>query len=596
MSEDKVSEEKIMNSVEEQENSPGQGSPQENKPQQQETPAQEGGQTSLPTQQSLPTQNFLPRRRISMTLRRQFSYFGILCLIYAVSSLLFIYHNFDGIGNGIFTGIGAGLILLGAKRLKEHPADGEEFSIEISTEVVFYFVAAIIISFGNCLTDNGTLLVCNHIATILLFSIASIKLFYRDEKWDFAHYSNTLCSFWLEMLSVVPVPFSDFSYYRKKKEKKYSANTKAVLLGVLIGLPILLVVTELLVRADETFANLLGDTFHLEEIVDWFFYALPRNVFGILLLFGFYLLLLYLLFAALCRGELRKEVRQPAQYNATIAVTVFTMIDVVYVLFSGVQFLYLFDVPVRLDYAGYARQGFFELLFVAVINFVLVLFCNQHFPRKIALKITMTITCACTFVMTVSATWRMHMYIQAYHLTFLRVFVLWFLLLLSLFMAGSTISIYREGWNSFRYCLFLLTCLYLVLALSNVDGRIANYNVAKFEQDFLTCQEQASGERILPNLKNYLPDDYSHSKAYASALRDLRENYGETLGKKNCNRIDEYLTRSRHFKIKRGNDGYSVSRSGDDTSAIYDFHRKKTLFQWRHFNFVEYHCYRLCND
>lgn len=576
-----------MNSTE------GQGSPQgQENPKENESKHQE-----MPTEQSLPVQKDLPRRRISLTLRHQFSYFGILCLIYAVSSLLFIYHNFDGIGNGIFTGIGAGLILLGAKRLKEHPVDGEEFSIEISTETILYFVAAIIISFGNCLTDNGTLLVCNHIATILLFSIASIKLFYRDEKWDFAHYSNTLCSFWLEMISVVPVPFSDFSYYRKKKEKKYSANTKAVLLGLLIGLPILLVVTALLASADEIFADLLGNTFHLEEMVDWFLFALPRNMFGILLMFGFYLLLLYLLFAALCRGELRKEVRQPAQYNTTIAVTVFTMIDVVYVLFSGVQFLYLFaGLPAGHDYAEYARQGFFELLFVAVINFVLVLFCNQHFARKTALKITMTITCACTFVMTISAAYRMYMYIQAYHLTFLRVFVLWFLLLLSLFMVGSTISIYREGWNSFRYCLFLLTCLYLVLVLSNVDGRIAKYNVAKFEQKFLTCQEQALGDVILPNLKNYLPDDYSHSKAYASALHDLREKYGETLGKKNSNRIDEYLTRTRHFRIREDNTRYSSNRGSEDTSAIYDFHRKSSLFQWRHFNFVEYNCYRLCHD
>ena len=35
-----------------------------------------------------------------------------------------------------------------------------------------------------------------------------------------------------------------------------------------------------------------------------------------------------------------------------------------------------------MTYAGYARQGFFQLLFVALLNLVMVLLCLKYFRRS----------------------------------------------------------------------------------------------------------------------------------------------------------------------------------------------------------------------
>ncbi|MCI8508958.1 MAG: DUF4173 domain-containing protein [Lachnospiraceae bacterium] len=49
-------------------------------------------------------------------------------------------------------------------------------------------------------------------------------------------------------------------------------------------------------------------------------------------------------------------------------------------------------------------------------------------------------------------------------------------------MAGSIISIYKEHWNSFRYCLFVLICFYTVFTLSDAYGMIAKYNVSALKK------------------------------------------------------------------------------------------------------------------
>lgn len=308
--------------------------------------------------------------------------------------------------------------------------------------------------------------------------------------------------------------------------------------------------------------------------------------------FIIYTLLLYLVISALCRGNLKEEIKEPARFGTPIAVTIFIMIDIVYVIFSGIQLLFLFiGVPiVQYEYAEYAREGFFELLFVALINFFLVLFCNKHFAKNTILKVVMTITCLCTFVMIASSAYRMQMYVQAYHLTFLRLFVLWFLLLLFFFMVGSTVSIYKENWNSFRYCLFVLTCFYTVFALSNADGLIARYNVAQFEKDF--------ADGTADYLGDYLPYVYRYSKAYASALSDLEEKYKSFLTEAERRLINNYLSVDEHFyeydydiSDETFND-YTLQKNAE----IYDESLEKSLFSWKHFNFIEYICYRKCKQ
>lgn len=548
-------------------------------------------------QQTPPVHNEAP---FCPALRSQFPFMWKICLIYGLCYVLLAYQNLNGIGSGIFAGVSAAFLLLLAKRLQEHSAEeSEKFSITITPLSIFYFVAAVLISFGNCITDNGFFLFFNHVGSFLLFSIGCIKLFYSDKQWDFGKYTVILFFFWIQVLAVLPVPFQDYNFFRKQSKKKLSPTTRYIIIGILAGLPILFITTLLLASADRIFSDLIVNLFHFEDVFDLFFKKLPENI--VLLPCGFiiYTLLLYLVLASLCKAGFKTEIKKPAQFGTAIAVTIFVMIDIVYVLFSGIQFLFLFaGLPAQYDYAQYARQGFFELLFVALINFFLVLFCNKHFAKNTALKVTMTVTCFCTFVMIVSSAYRMLMYVDAYHLTFLRVFVLWFLCMLSLFMIGSTISIYKESWNSFRYCLFVLTCFYTVFALSNVDTHIARYNVKQFEQDLLAYTNGTSSD--IPRLYNYLPDNYEASMAYADALAGLYTSYrsqihdsdydGTGENTSNTAMIENYFSINNFFYDYNYWGNYDL----DETISIYDKEQPSNIFLWKHYNFIEADCYEKC--
>ena len=82
------------------------------------------------------------------------------------------------------------------------------------------------------------------------------------------------------------------------------------------------------------------------------------------------------------------------------------------------------QLPAGVTYAEYARRGFFQLLFVCVLNLAAVLFIQSYFKENRVLKALLLAISGCTLIMTASSACRMLLYIRAYQLTFLRVSVL----------------------------------------------------------------------------------------------------------------------------------------------------------------------------
>jgi hypothetical protein len=83
----------------------------------------------------------------------------------------------------------------------------------------------------------------------------------------------------------------------------------------------------------------------------------------------------------------------------------------------------------------------------------------------------------------------MLLYIGAYHLTFLRLFVLLALVILSLILAGVIIAVYRKSFPLFRYCVAVITVCYLAFAFSKPDYYIASY--LEEHNDVLSSEEAA---------------------------------------------------------------------------------------------------------
>ena len=261
------------------------------------------------------------------------------------------------------------------------------------------------------------------------------------------------------------------------KEKKMLVWN--ALLGVLVAIPFLIVVVMLLSSADIFFDQLTKSLFNDVDI---------SESSGILWRTAAVFLESYILLVYLCRHTISEEVKDNRTGEPVTAITATGMLTFVYIIFSGIQILGLFmgklQLPKEYTYAEYAKEGFFQLLAVGILNLVIVLVCLKYVRESKGLKAVLTVMSVCTYIMIASSAMRMFMYVQAYNLTFSRVLGLWALILLAVLFAGVMMQIFRKDFPLFRYGMAAVTVLYLGLSFAHPDYIIASVNVQQEKVDY----------------------------------------------------------------------------------------------------------------
>jgi hypothetical protein len=245
------------------------------------------------------------------------------------------------------------------------------------------------------------------------------------------------------------------------------------LIGLVVTIPIFIIVLLLLTSADIVFKNMA------ESLLSGFRFD---NIILVVLMVLVMFMASYGILVLLCRHYIKEEVKDNRKGEPLIAIPVAGVLSLLYIVFSGVQILYLFmgnmELPAGYTYAEYAREGFFQLLAVGILNLILVLVGLCYFRPNKVLKVILTVMSACTFIMLASSAMRMIIYIQYYYLTFLRILVLWSLAVLFIIFTGVIIYIFKEDFPLFRYSMIVVTVLYLGLSFSHPDYWIAKVNVA----------------------------------------------------------------------------------------------------------------------
>ena len=192
----------------------------------------------------------------------------------------------------------------------------------------------------------------------------------------------------------------------------------------------------------------------------------------------------YALIKRLCarQGWLETPVADKRNANPVISITISAVLLVFYGLYSGIQIIYLFlgfgTLPKGYTYADYAHEGFFQLVFVCLINLILVLICRKFSKDNKVLKLMLTFICSCTYIMLFSSAYRMILYIGAYGLTFLRVYVLWALAVILLAITGAVILIYQEKMPFVKYSMVVIAATWILFSMSRPDTYIAEYNLS----------------------------------------------------------------------------------------------------------------------
>ena len=275
----------------------------------------------------------------------------------------------------------------------------------------------------------------------------------------------------LNFLCQIRLIFQTFS--EKREEKK---DWRMVLLGILISIPALLVIIPILAQADTEFRSLV-DTI-LDALGEDFRILIWRGIVGILL--GAFM------FGTLYGGVYKRHVKEEEcirfhgesgrvfRFVPDIAVLTFGIIvSAVYVLFIGLQARYLFSaffgiLPEAYTYAQYARQGFFELCVIALLNASFLIAMNgcAKTPRRKnrGLLLENGILGALTLLLLTTAASKLGMYIVAYGFTVKRcissIFLIWLFLVFILVLIYQKKNIPLVRWSVFAGAVFFtLLCV-----------------------------------------------------------------------------------------------------------------------------------------
>ncbi len=400
-------------------------------------------------------------------MKQNFNIFGVATLLYACLYVFCMYRNPSGITYLVFVAGGLFYIQFCLKHLGMENKKGR-----------FYQVCMILLAVSTFCTDDGRIIFFNKVGVFLLTLSFLLDVFYSTGKWNLGKYLHSIARTCTDSLGELGSPVADATWYCKNKLDKQNKKYLYLLVGILITIPVFLIVFVLLTSADIVFKHMADKAVGNLDLGD----LVP-----IVLQFAIFFFLCYGILAILCKKRLVEEVPDKRTGEPLIAIPVASVLTLLYLVFSSVQILYLFignmELPDGYTYAEYAREGFFQLLAVSILNLIMVLVGLCYFKKNKVLKVILTIMSACTFVMIASSAMRMIIYIQYYYLTFLRILVLWGLLLLTIIFAGVVVYIFKENFPLFRYSMVAVTCMYLLLSFGHPDYWIAKVNIAGCEED-----------------------------------------------------------------------------------------------------------------
>lgn len=333
--------------------------------------------------------------------------------------------------------------------------------------------ASVLLGISTFCTDDGRIIFFNKLGIFLLIMSLLLKQFCDTSRWKLGKYMGSIVVMTFACIGEIRRLFADGKLYRKNNPGKNNKKVWAAVIGFIIAVPLFFIVLMLLASADAVFRQLVYKP--LENISIISVISIVNQI--ALIFFASYSLLSYL-----CGRTLKEEVKDRRTGEPIMAITVTGLLTLLYLFFSGIQigglFLNKLQLPDDYTYAMYAREGFFQLLAVGLINLIIVLVCMGYFKESKVLKAVLTVMSFCTFIMIASSVMRMLIYIHYYYMTFDRLLALWGLALLSFLFAGIVINIFRENFPLFRYSVAVVTVLYLMLSFAKPDYIIAKVNVS----------------------------------------------------------------------------------------------------------------------
>ena len=335
----------------------------------------------------------------------------------------------------------------------------------------------------QALSSNWTFKSWNTLALLVLVPVHTVALSTAELlPW------HTPLMFWERLCRLTQGLFCRLgaarSVLNQKGTGQDSRRMLPLVLGGIVSLVLVVILVPVLSSADALFA---AATEGLRDFVDdHLFSGLFRLLWG-LALTPFVFSLLYSLRHP---DPLNVPVRGKAlRWDALGFVMVLAALDVLYLLFLAVQSAGLFGgadyLAARgISYAEWARNGFFQMVGVTIVNLTVILTALVASRREgtswRALRLLAALLVAESLVLLASAAWRMTLYVGAYGLSFKRFMTYWGMVMMALFFLVILRKLQKPDFSFCRSAFPLALAGWLVINCIPVDYLVARNQVDRY--------------------------------------------------------------------------------------------------------------------
>lgn len=417
---------------------------------------------------------------------RHLRFLLICCFLLGLLGNFLFYGKQLGISYPLFTGV---LLVI-------FFADLESLNLKRQKPGLWLLIPLLALSASYALHTNDTLLILNFLAIpFLLVAQTLLTAGANRYRWfDIRFIFDILEGAFGRTLGNVATPFNMVRDLGKGRsdQQRYEV-LKRVLTGMVIALPLLLVIILLLSSADLVFSHYLGrlpEYLKLIRLGELFVRALLIMVITV---FSFAYIQSFRLSKEeriAAEGSSSKPLELKTRWDPITVSTFLALLNLVYIIFVAIQFSYLFGggqftLPAGYTYAEYARQGFFELLVVTLINFTIysfvISFVNDS--RRVLFnlfRILLSLLSASTLILLISSFFRLALYEEAYGYTFARVAAHVLIIYLFIIFLAALYRIWQEKHALLKTFIVVSLVAYLFFNFFGIDRFIAASNIERY--------------------------------------------------------------------------------------------------------------------
>ncbi len=335
---------------------------------------------------------------------------------------------------------------------------------------------------------------------------------------------------------------------RPKDNKEETKGEKHnIIKAVFFTIVIALIVIALLSSADSEFSNLFSGV-----LIDLHFFSIPALVikfFSIIIPFfyiaGFFMNMLNI--DDVLEETENKEVKTKDGFTIYMMITA---LNIIYLIFCYTQIKSLFTIE-NIKYSSYARQGFFQLMIVSLINIVMILKATdknlkETEKQKKYKKLICIIMLVFTLLIIISSLARMTLYQQNYGQTRLRILVDFTLITEIILLIPTALYITKENIDLVKTYFVIIVTMYCVVNFSNIDYIIAKCNVdryietGKIDDGYLKRLDNTDIIEQLLRLQE-TKFEYTNNDVYEDNSKNKLTNLNNYLGQKR-DELDEKHT------------------------------------------------------